>query len=289
MTRNRLICTYAHKMQSSKGHAPIEEVLQAAGVKLGTSPELPSSPSWPDPLPSTTKQELAQKQTDIVDLSSPPKPLKETRHAQDPVRNRKESLKGMQETGFPSKSIITNPTAIKSTSHPRVLAQRGERERRKDQSSSSPVPTSVPSHKIVPPALPPALKAVMTREEETRWAEERQKSIERAIQDRGNNVRRVGALGRSPSSQGQSASASGGYVVQPVKAKEGRGIALTTELRSGPAGSVEDEEKIVYKAEGRRVQERTRGYNGHGSGSGHMQRVSVSRAGTSATTTSNRR
>jgi hypothetical protein len=29
-----------------------------------------------------------------------------------------------------------------------------------------------------PPALPPALKAVMTREEETRWAEERQKSIE---------------------------------------------------------------------------------------------------------------
>src|SRR5271168_583010 len=28
----RLTCTYAHRMQTTKGHAPIQDVLQAAGI-----------------------------------------------------------------------------------------------------------------------------------------------------------------------------------------------------------------------------------------------------------------
>jgi len=125
--------------------------------------------------------------------------------------------------------------------------------------------------------------AVLTREEETRWAEERQKSIERLIQDRGNNVRRVGALGRSPTSQASRSTQ--GHVVQEVTTKEGRGMS---ESRSTPNRPFEEEEKIVYKTDGRRVQERTRGHDVQ-HGPGHMQRISMSRVGYSATSSSSRR
>jgi hypothetical protein len=112
-------------------------------------------------------------------------------------------------------------------------------------------------------------------------------------------VRRLGALGRSPSSQGQAGASArstqgtltGGYVAQPVNVstKETRGIALMTESRSAPLRSLEEEERIVYKAEGRRVQERTRSADvHHGPGSGYVQRVSTSRVGHSATTFSRR-
>ena len=278
--QNSLICTYAHKMQSSKGHAPIEEVLQAAGVKLNSpEPPRPSSPHALDPhLPATPKPEWVQKQPNSVDLASPPKSSKETRHPQ--VRNRKESLKGPPET---VSSGRTNVTTIRSISHaqPLGLSQRGERERRNDQ-SPSPIPPLATSHKAIPPTVPPALKAVMTREEQARWVEERQKSMEKAIQDRSNSVKRLGTLGRSPTSQGQggpSARSTQGNIT----AKEGRGNAFMTESRSAPMRSLEEEEMIVYKAEGRRVQERTRGSDvRHGPGSGYVQSVSTSRATTSS-------
>lgn len=275
-------------MQSSKGHAPIEEVLQAAGVKLGTpEPCRPSSPRALSPrLPETSKQEPAYKQTDSIDLSSPPRRSKETR---EPVRNRKDSLsKGLQETFSSGRTIVTDVTAIKNEQTQRAV-QQGERERRNDQ-SPSPIPTSVISHKIIPPALPPALTAVMTRKEETRWAEERQKSIERAIQDRGNNVRRVGALGRSPSSQGQGAVRStqgmvGGKVAHPATARDGRSNSKMPESRSAPV-VLEDEEMIVYKSDGRRAQEGMRNSDvRHGPGSGYVQKVSTStKVGYSAST-----
>jgi len=276
-------------MQTSKGHAPIEEVLQAAGVKT-KSPELPLRPSSPqafDPqLPSTPKQDLAQRQMNSVDLSSPPKSSKETRYAHEPLRNRKESLKGLTETVSSSRATMTaNATTIKGNSHAQPLgtSQRGERERRNDH----PIPTLVTNHKIIPPTLPPALKAVMTREEETRWAEEKQKNIEKTIQDRGNNVRKLGTLGRSPSSQGQGGATARSTQVN-VTPKESRGNTMT-ESRSAPMRSLEEEERIVYKAEGRRVQERTRGSDVHqGSGSGYVQRVSTSRVGHPATTFSRR-
>ena len=35
---SRLTCTYAHRMQTTKGHAPIQDVLKAAGVLAGSTP-----------------------------------------------------------------------------------------------------------------------------------------------------------------------------------------------------------------------------------------------------------
>jgi len=277
-------------MQTTKGHAPIEEVLQAAGVKV-KSPELPPRPSSPQALdtqlPSTPKQDLVQRQTNSVDLSSPPKSSKETRYVHEPLRNRKESLKGLPETASSSRAtMVANATTTKGNTHAQPLgsSQRGERERRNDH----PMPMLVTNHKIISPTLPPALKAVMTREEETRWADEKQKSIEKAIQDRGNNVRRLGTLGRSPSSQGQGGAAVRSTQVN-VTPKEGRGNALMTESRSAPMRSLEEEERIVYKAEGRRVQERTRSSDvHHGTGSSYVQMVSTPRVGHPATTFSRR-
>lgn len=249
--KNRMICTYAHKMQSPKGHAPIEEVLQAAEVKI---PKL-VSPLSLDP---------AQKQPNYIDLSSPPKPA---RRPQEPERNRKESFKGVQASSTSSGAIGTNATTI-SRPHPRDPTRRSSRERSNDPS----IPTSVSGHKI-PPILPPALKAVMTREEETRWEEDRQRAIERAIQDKGHNVRKIGALGALGRSEGTS-------VRQPGTSKEGRGNAMLTKSGNAPTRSFEEEERIVYKAEDRRVQERMRVHDvphDSNSGSGNAPRVSTSR------------
>ena len=59
---SRLTCTYAHRMQTTKGHAPIQDVLKAAGVLAASTPNrtpgsaearrakplLPTVPTVPD-------------------------------------------------------------------------------------------------------------------------------------------------------------------------------------------------------------------------------------------------
>jgi len=137
----------------------------------------------------------------------------------------------------------------------------------------------------MPPTLPSSIKAVLTREEEEAWLVERQRTIEKMQEKK--NVRRVGELGRAPSSQGNqgggapSQSTSRGYVQAASAVSTNRVEVLMTESRSAPIRSLEEEDKILYKAENRRPQERTRhDVQGHG----NVKRVSTVRVGHPANT-----
>jgi hypothetical protein len=55
---SRLTCTYAHRMQTTKGHAPIQDVLKAAGILAGnrtsSSAEVPRAKPLPLTVPDWT-------------------------------------------------------------------------------------------------------------------------------------------------------------------------------------------------------------------------------------------
>ena len=68
----RLTCTYAHRMQTTKGHAPIQDILKAAGISAASDPnhtsfsstevcrakpELPVVPDWTTSLTGSGKKE----------------------------------------------------------------------------------------------------------------------------------------------------------------------------------------------------------------------------------------
>ena len=283
----RLVCSYAHRMQSTKGHAPIEEVLQAAGVRLIREPGPPDPPTRPSspltsPPPVPVVQKRTHKQAQSVDLASPPKsrdsrPPAEEVAQTETVRKRRASLKPLRETLNLGRSSPANQALLPH----RVPNLQENHERKNDVPSAVPVPALTSSTKIqMPPTLPSSIKAVLTREEEDAWSAERQRAIEKMQEKK--NVRRVGELGRAPSSQGDhgrapSPSTSRGYV-QATSAVPTR--VLMTESRSAPIRSLEEEDRILYKAESRRPQEsRTRhDVQGHSS----VQRISTVRVGHSA-------
>ena len=44
-TLSRLTCTYAHRMQTTKGHTPIQDVLKAAGALVASTPRNSTTPT----------------------------------------------------------------------------------------------------------------------------------------------------------------------------------------------------------------------------------------------------
>jgi len=284
----RLVCSYAHRMQSTKGHAPIEEVLQAAGVRLIREPGPPDPPTRPSspltsPPTAPQKKTLAHKQAQSVDLASPPKSRDHRPPAEEvgTVRKRRASLKPTLNLGRSSPAAHINQAPLPH----RVPSLQGNRERKNDVPSAIPVSASTKIQ--IPPTLPSSIKAVLTREEEDAWSAERQRAIEKMQEKK--NVRRVGELGRAPSSQGNqggggappSQSTSRGYVQATSAVPTSRVEVLMTESRSAPIRLLEEEDKILYKAESRRPQERTRhDVQSHG----YVQRVSTVKVGHSANT-----
>lgn len=67
----RLTCTYAHRMQTTKGHGPIQDILKAAGISAESNPnrtpsnaevrrakpEIPTVPDWTTTLTSSGERE----------------------------------------------------------------------------------------------------------------------------------------------------------------------------------------------------------------------------------------
>jgi len=258
-------------MQSTKGHAPIEDVLHAAGISSGVSKApspLPSSSSFVPP-PSKA---MTHKQENSVNLASPPK-SRESHHPQEVAlgssRKRTESLS--EALGWSRSGTTSTNNVVKSSQPPPppyVSNQHESRERRTNVPSS--VPASTPNH--AQPFSRPS--AVRTREEESHWVQERQKGIQKMQEGRGTRPK-VGALGRVPGSVQPSQVASGGV---------GRGDVLMTESRSAPLRSLEEEERIVYKAESRRQQERR--HDHHGGSRGHNRPVSRAASSNEHTTAS---
>ena len=245
----RLTCSYAHRMQSTKGHAPIEEVLHAARIPSGSS-------NAPSPLPSSSSfapKTMTHKQENSVNLASPPK-SRESHHPQEvaaPSTSSRKRTESLSETlGWSRSGTTATSNVVKSSQQPPppyVSNQHESRERRTNMPSSVPAPT--PNYGQ--PFSRPSPSAVRTREEESHWAQERQKAIQKMQEGKGTTRPKVGALERAPSPQGTSS-------VQPsqVASGGGRGDILMTESRSAPSRSLEEEERIVYKAESRRQQER---------------------------------
>ncbi|KAJ3497950.1 hypothetical protein NLJ89_g10280 [Agrocybe chaxingu] len=156
-----LTCSYAHRMQSTKDHAPIQDVLQAAGVRL------PPPPSPAPGRPRSRTRHHGHSHSEILDsLSTIPRQEKEggkESKAESRPRKRRESMKTIRES------------LARANSAGVTVSPLGRRESRR--------------YSI----------GVMTREEEEEWMEERQRHVER-LQER-KQVRRVhGAPGVSRAS-----------------------------------------------------------------------------------------
>jgi hypothetical protein len=68
-----LTCTYAHRMQTTKGHAPIQDVLKAAGISTNRTPSsaevrrakplLPTVPDWTTSLAGSGAKERRRRES----------------------------------------------------------------------------------------------------------------------------------------------------------------------------------------------------------------------------------
>ncbi|CAA7266881.1 unnamed protein product [Cyclocybe aegerita] len=164
-----LTCSYAHRMQSTKDHAPIQDVLQAAGVRLPSpSPAPGRRKSGPDGPRAHRTRHHGHSHSEILDsLSTLPQQENERgkeSKADCRPRKRRESMRTIRES------------LARANSAGVTVSPLGRRESRRY-----------------------SIGVVMTREEEEEWMEERQRHVER-LQER-KQVRRVlGAPGLSRAS-----------------------------------------------------------------------------------------
>lgn len=245
----RLTCSYAHRMQSTKGHAPIDEVLQAAGVQTGVPNAPLLSPS--NVVPSSSIQKVTYKLENPAILASSPK-SRESHHPPEVApgtasRKRTESLS--EALGFSKSQTTPTGNVAKSSQQlqpSRIQSQHESRDRQINNVTSSVTPNHGQTNSRSSPS------AARTREEENHWMQERQKGLQ-SRQEGKSTRHKVDALGR--------ATTGGSQVQQPsrVTSGVGRGDVTMTESRSAPSTRpLDDEEWIVYKAESRRQQERPR-------------------------------
>jgi len=205
-------------MQSTKGHAPIQEVLHAAGVQ-----------NIPSPSRSISSLHKHNPHAHSIDLANLP-------HQKHP-RKRRESMKTVQETLSRAPQATEGDTANASGPSGAGGAVGGIRMSRHSSRSYS--------------------TGMMTREEEERWMEDRQRDIDRLQEKK--NVRRfvgpnAGELNRSGSAMaGPSIGVPLSIITPGSAAKDERKV----EHKSRTAPKITqahplEEERIVYKADDRR-------------------------------------
>ncbi len=110
----RLRCTFAHRMQTPKGHAPISLVLRAAGVKL-PPPVAPAAMPNPPLVPVPSQSEEAHHSINSSSKKNPIKSKKEIRRDSKQHTPASPPKKGKHQEKI-RKQQISSPSLISVTS-----------------------------------------------------------------------------------------------------------------------------------------------------------------------------
>ncbi|KAH9481709.1 Peroxiredoxin-like 2C [Psilocybe cubensis] len=221
-----LTCSFAHRMQTTKGHAPIEDVLTAAGIDVSRLSRGDEPPFDSTSLSSNTESIGPDHLRSDGDLPIPPRltPLRHQQHRRriSSLRTLKESLALNRATS--TASALSAKIARKASINNGNMDNEGVHSRRQTHRYSVGVNMGV---NFVSNA------GIMSREEEERWMVQRQISMEKMRERK--MLRRM--LGRAASAQG--------YVADVSVASSAASSVIDVKMGRRDRLKVEDAEKVA--------------------------------------------